>query len=224
MIKKFDRCYNCGKVLADGEGTKEHIPAKALFVGYGSSYKVNCITVPACFKCNNQYSKVDEEFRNWLGVMSNRKENNTITDKSVYAFMRKNSNVSRLRYDLWGKVIGVEFKEQRILDFHRKNFKGLFYHQYAEPLPSDYNLIVNIDEDDKSDLTQEVIGYLKKNFEWKCSGHKDILSYCIQPLRENLKNTNKEDLIIEQNDNIIAGALVYNREIGALVYAIKNKS
>lgn len=217
----MDRCYNCGKELKDGEVHREHIPAKALFKGYSEAHKYNCITVPACRNCNNQYSKVDEEFRNWLGVMSNRKENKTITDKTVNSFLRKRSNLSRIRYDLFGKVIGVEFEEQSIKDFHKKNFKGLFYHQYGYPISENYKLIVIIDDNDRSKLTLGVITYLKENFEWKISGHKDILSYCIQPFRENLTNTNKEDLIIGKDERIIVGGFIYNREIGALVYAIR---
>jgi hypothetical protein len=50
-------CYLCG---ISGKMTREHIPAKGLFEKPRPS---NLVTVPCCFKCNNQYSKDDEYFR-----------------------------------------------------------------------------------------------------------------------------------------------------------------
>ena len=222
-MKKIERCYNCGKELLVGQGTKEHIPAKALFNGYDSKYKDNRITVPACFDCNNKYSITDEEFRNMIGISSNRKENDFIAEQSVRSIIRKSSDYSRLRYNIFGNVTGVEFYEKHIVDFHIKNFKGLFYFQYGIPLPDNYELKVNIDEDDHSKFTLGVIGYLKKYFLWRCSGHKDIFSYCLQPLRYGLKRSNKDDLDLEENENIIVGALIYNKQHGALVYAIRKE-
>lgn len=222
-MRKIERCYNCGKELLEGQGTKEHIPAKALFNGYDSKYKDNRITVPACFDCNNKYSITDEEFRNMIGISSNRKENDFVTVQSVKSIMRKSPDLSRLRFDLYGKVTGVEFCENHIIDFHKKNFKGIFYYQYGYPLPDDYDLIVNIDENDHSEFTSLVIGYLNEYFQRKCSGHKDIFSYCLQPFRYGLKKNNREDLELEENENIIVGALIYNKQHGALVYAIRKE-
>lgn len=222
-MKKRERCYNCGKELLAGQVTKEHIPAKALFNGYDPKYKDNRITVPACFDCNNKYSITDEEFRNMIGISSNRKENNYIAEQSVRSIIRKTSDYSRLRYDISGNVTGVEFHEKHIVDFHIKNFKGLFYYQYGFPLPNNYELRVNIDEDDHSEFTSGVIGYLNEYFQWRCSGHKDIFSYCLQPFRYGLNKNNRDDLELEGNENIIVGALIYNKQHGALVYAIRKE-
>ena len=38
-MKKKERCYNCGKELKEGQSTKEHIPAKTMFIGYDSNFK-----------------------------------------------------------------------------------------------------------------------------------------------------------------------------------------
>ena len=222
-MRKIERCYNCGKELLEGQSTKEHIPAKALFNGYDSKYKNNRITVPACFDCNNKYSITDEEFRNMIGICSNRKENDLVTVQSVKSMMRKSPNLSRLRFDLHGKVTGVEFCENHIIDFHKKNFKGIFYNQYGHPLPNDYELIVNVDEDDHSKFSSGIIGYLKEFFELKNSGHEDIFSYCIQPLRLGINKKDKDDLKPESKENIYVALLVYNRIHAALVYAIRKE-
>lgn len=216
------RCYNCGKVLEKKEDmTKEHIPARNLFDGYDNKYKNNRITVPACFKCNNDYSYTDEEFRNMLGVTSNVSNKDIITQKSVRSIIRNDHNFSRLIFDQLGNVSAVEFDEKPLIDFHKKNFKGLFYHQYGFPLPDNYELIVNIDEDDKSDFTLGIIDYLKSNFEWRVSGHKDIFTYCLQPFRLHLLHTQKSDLEPYEDENLFVAAMIYNQTHGALVYAIR---
>lgn len=221
-MKKIIRCYNCGTILSKKTKTKEHIPAKTLFEGYDEKYKVNRITVPACFTCNNAYSPTDKEFRDMIGIIAKRKENNTITDKSVKSILTKDPENTRLRFDQLGKVTGVIFGQQPIEDFHKKNFKGIFYYQYGFPLPENYELLVNIDEKDYSEFTLTVIAYLI-TFNWKYSGHKDILSYCLQPLRPELLKTDKKDLLLMENENVFVGALKYNGEHAALVYAIRKE-
>lgn len=221
-MDKIIRCYNCGKIL-DNDKTREHIPARTLFEGYDEKYKVNRITVPACFDCNNKYSPTDEEFRNMIGIIAKRKENNTITDKSVKSILRKETGFNRLYFSPFGKVTGVEFCQQPIEEFHKKNFKGLFYYQYGYPLPDDYELAVNINENDYSKATLGVIGYLKDFFEWKYSGHKDILSYCLQPFRLDITKNDKNDLPLSNDENIIVGALIYNQEHAALVFAVRKE-
>ncbi len=220
-MKKIERCYNCGKELKEGQSTKEHIPAKTMFKGYDSNYKANRITVPSCFDCNNEYSRVDEEFRNMIGIKARRKENDIITEKSVKSILRKDPCKSRLRYDMEGNVYGVEFNEKDIIDYHVKNFKGVFYYQYGYPLPDCYDITVNIDENDYSDFTLCTIGYLKELFNWKCSGHEDIFKYCIQPYRLGVINDSKKDLLLEEDEKVIVGGLVYNQEHAALVYAVR---
>lgn len=215
------RCYNCGMVLSDAERTTEHIPAKTLFDGYDNSYKANRITVPACFKCNNHYSLVDEEFRNMIGTIAKRNDNDVIIKKAVKTVLRKDALRNRLCLDMNGIVLGVGFTLSLIEDFHKKNFKGLFFHQYGFPLPDEYDLVVNIDENDFNQFTLGVLGYLKEFFEWKCSGHVDIFSYCMQPFRRNITKIVKNDLELNEHEKIIVGAMIYNKEHAALVYAVR---
>lgn len=222
-MNKTIRCYNCGKELNKGDETREHIPAKTLFEGYDKKYKEKRIIVPACFECNNKYSLTDEEFRNLVGVIAKRKENHPITDKAIRSILRKDSSFSRLQFNQFGQVSNVEFCEQQIKEFHIKNFKGLFYYQYGYPLPKNYELYVNIDEEDYSEPTLSIIRYLEEFFESKYSGHPDILSYCIQPLRLDIQKSDRSNLELRKGEDIIVGILSYNREHAALVYAIKKE-
>lgn len=214
-------CYNCLKELDKKDVTREHIPAKNLFEGYDEKYKVNRITVSACKDCNGKYSPTDEEFRNMIGVIAKRRENNKITEKAVKSILRKDTTQERLDINLFGQVSGVVFRQMPIEDFHKKNFKGLYNFQYGKPLSNDYDLFVNIDESDYSDFTLGVLGYLKDMFQWKHSGHSDILSYCIQPFRLGIENPSKKDLRLEENENIVVGCLYYNQEHAGLVIAVR---
>ena len=209
--------------LAETDVTREHIPAKNLFEGYDEKYKVNRITVPACSYCNGKYSPTDEEFRNMIGIIAKNIANKKITEKSVRSILREDSSVKRLTYDSYGKISGLTFNEVPIEDYHKKNFKGLFYHKYDMFLSSDYKLFVNIDENDWSHPIMAIIGYLKELFRAHCSGHPNILKYTIQPFRLNIKNPEKTDLVPYYNEYMYVGLLEYNNEHAALVIAIRRK-
>jgi len=220
VSKKENYCYNCSKKLEKKEVTREHIPARNLFVGYDEKYKVNRITVPSCYTCNNQYSPTDKEFRNMIGIIAKRKENNEIKEKAVKS-LAENPNSDRLVKDMFGGISGIKFNQTPIEDFHKKNFKGLYYFQFGKPLSDEYELFVNIDEADYSDFTLGVLGYLKDMFNWKHSGHADILSYCVQPFRLGITNDTKEDLALHKNEDFVIGCIKYNQEHAALVIAVR---
>src|SRR5689334_1954265 len=54
-------CVFCG--AADGT-TKDHVPPKGIFV----NPRPQLITVPACARCNNRTSQLDEEFKIFLSL------------------------------------------------------------------------------------------------------------------------------------------------------------
>lgn len=217
------RCYNCGLGLDKGNETREHIPAKNLFEGYDEKYKVNRITVPACSYCNGRYSPTDEEFRNMIGIIAKNIANKKITEKSVRSILRKDPLGQRLASDIYGKISGVKFNEVPIEDYHKKNFKGLFYHKYGSFLSSEYKLYVNIDENDWSHPVMAIISYLKELFEAQFSGHPNILKYTIQPFRLKIENPEKKDLVPYYNEYMYVGLLEYNNEHAALMMAISRK-
>ena len=220
---KTQLCYNCLMEFDTKDITKEHIPAKNLFEGYDEKYKVNRITVPACSECNGRYSPTDEEFRNMIGVIAKRKENQKIKEKAEKSILRKESGRQRLFINDLGKISGVSFGQTPIEDFHKKNFKGLFYHQYGTVMPNNYELFVNINEDDWSNVTLGILGYLKDLFNWKYSGHSDILAYVIQPFRIGISNPSKKDLTPQKSENIFVGYLDYCKEHAALVIAVRKE-
>ena len=211
-------CYNCGNEIDSSKSTKEHIPARSLFEGYDEAYKVNRITVDACLKCNGQYSPTDEEFRNMIGIIAKRKENNKISEKSVRSILRKDKDNTRLHFEGFDKVSGVTFSKGSIEDFHKKNFKGLFKYQYNKVLLDNYGLWVNIDENDWSKPTLAMLGFLEM-FEWKCSGHVEIFKYKLQPFRLHIENPLKKDLIPESDESFYLCLMAYNEEHAALVLA-----
>lgn len=102
-------------------------------------------------------------------------------------------------------------------------FKELYYHQYGLPLPDNYELTVINNKKDFSELTTVIIRYLEEGFVWKCLNHKDILSYCIQPLRFGLDNVEKKDIELNVNDDIV-GVLVNKQEHYFIVVASRKAS
>lgn len=221
----METCYNCGIELVIGKNrTKEHIPPQNLFAGFDAKDKDNRITVPACFDCNNKYSKVDEEFRNLIGAVTGSEENSEITAKTGRGLSRNFTKFKdRIRFIAPGNMT-FDLDEDKIVDFHKKNFKGLYYMHFRHTLPDRYEISVNINESDSSFNTEAIITFLDSNFDWKVSGSDRILKYIIQPIRSNWKNLNKSiDLDIIKDEQIIGGLMVYNQTHAALVVAVNTK-
>ncbi|MEX0967632.1 MAG: hypothetical protein WD077_10365 [Bacteroidia bacterium] len=216
------KCYNCSKDFIKRELTKEHIPGQNLYIDFDSQHKKNRITVPACFICNNSYSKGDEELRNWLGTISELGQSNILTKKSVKSFLRHDPDFTRLVFNDQGKVIGTQYKKGDINSAHIKNFKGLFYKQYGFPLPLDYKILPYY-ENDRVELTGSIISYLRTNFPWKYSGSPDIFQYIIQPYVEVLPIKPFGDLPIdvEKDSQIILAVFIYLNRLGVLIMAAK---
>jgi hypothetical protein len=211
-------CYNCGSVISRKEGTetKEHIPAQNLFVGFGDEYKKNRIAVPSCLKCNGDSTNIDEEFRNVIGTISNFDSLSAISHNTAKAIVTHNHQYDRLRFNKSGNVIGVQFDKKLILDNHIKVFKGLYYHQYRKPIGKEYTIIASMEPDAASG---SCIQYLQENFEWKHSGHPDVFSYILQPVRENVNNPDKKDLTPQLNEPFFVAIQKYNNSHAGLVIA-----
>jgi hypothetical protein len=72
--------------------TVEHVPAKNLYDGFDNQFNVNRITVPACYDCNQLYSKIDQEIRDSLAVKSDSEEQKKImTGKGVRSILRRSN-------------------------------------------------------------------------------------------------------------------------------------
>lgn len=209
-------CYNCGKDLSKNGNNREHIPPKALFKEIPLDSKQNFITVPACFKCNNEYSPLDEEFRNWIGTMNKKPEFNILSAKTFRAIKRSKST-DRLILNSNGEIKGVKFNLKTIKNFHIKNFKGIFYHEYQFPVPGQYEIFSIIEKDERS---LPILNYLKDNFQWKYSGHYNIFRYIIQPYHDDF--VKDVDIIPNKNEPIFS-IMVYNDQHATLTVAKRIK-
>src|SRR5690606_29040183 len=119
--------------------------------------------VPACFECNNQYSQIDQEIRDAIGIMNDKnKDQNEMTRKSVKSIMRRSNWVDRLFFSEDGKVIAVDFSYDEFKKLHIKNFKGAFYHKYGRPLPENFVVEVIAEGDEGN---QKLVGAGKVFFD-----------------------------------------------------------
>ena len=119
-------CYECGLTIQDGDGDREHIPAQCMYTGYGDDYKKNRIIVPSHKACNHKYSKIDQELRDVIGMITNNQEEKAdLTSKSVRSVFRKNNGIDRISSN--DGSMSIEFNYGQLRDLHIKNFKGIFY-------------------------------------------------------------------------------------------------
>ncbi len=221
-INETHRCYNCSKPLSADEIHVEHIPARNLFDGFPNEYKQDRITVHACLDCNKSYMVVDEEFRNFIGVINKRPEATSLVEKTARSIERLFSKKARVIYNEEQKPLGVRFDRTQIDAYHVKNFKGVFYYNYKMPLPEGYKIVVHSDETKKSQAGIRLLDYLQNNFKMKVSGHENVFRYIIQPFRPG-SNFDGSDIAINANDQIIA-LLSYTKNHAALVVAERSKN
>ncbi|WP_156039959.1 hypothetical protein [Aureispira sp. CCB-QB1] len=221
------KCYNCGKELTKQTKTKEHIPAQAYFVGYGDEYKLNRITVPACYPCNQKYSKIDNEIRDALGVINEsdekQKELSRKAAKSILQNIKGRTN--RLHFDESGNIEAVEFNYNDFKTLAIKDFKGLFYKKYGFPLPKNWKVEIIADFENNSNLDAAKAGllaYLNKDTQWSKSGHLDIFSYKLKALTpdENGDITDGKNI---ENTKSFASVQVYHDRISFIVVAARKK-
>lgn len=219
-------CYNCGNEFPEENITREHIPAQNLFVGYGDEYKVNRLVVPACFECNNQYSQIDQEIRDAIGIMNNNNEEQIeFTRKSVKSIMRRKNWADRLFFSE-GKVLAVDFSYNDFKKLHIKNFKGVFYNKYQRALPKDFEveIIAEGDEDDEKlmGIGKLFYDYVVEDDNFLVSGHEDIFMYNIKTM-----NPTESEFVVDngdiENSLCVIGVLVYHKNLCAIVIAAKKE-
>ena len=134
-------CYNCGKSLPETNKTKEHIPAKILFDGFDEKFKLNRITVDACFECNNSFSKIDNEIRDALAIKTEElSSRRLLAEKGTLSITRNKNWLDRVKFDKNGKVESIYFKYNAFVETHKKNFKGLFYNKNNFHIGDNYEI------------------------------------------------------------------------------------
>ena len=220
------RCYNCTKELDKRSVTKEHIPAKANFVGFSNEYKVNRITVPACYKCNQDYSTIDQEIRDAIGIMNENNEmHNVITEMAVSSLLKQKNANERLIFKS-GIVLGVVFDREIFKKLHIKNFKGIFYYEFGLPISNDFIFEVILEEKfeiaSKYKWFNTLYNYVSDQNETKVSGHRDIFEYKLKKM--NLNENNELNEIGQLEDaKAFVGFINYLDSMKVVILAIREE-
>lgn len=213
------RCYNCGIALEADQNHREHIPARNLYDGFPNDHKNNRILVPACYTCNQSFSPLDEEFRNFIGVINKHPEAAELTEKTTRSMNRWDSRIARVIYSVFTKKpYAVQFNINQIESIHVKNFKGLFYHNYKYPIPSNYKILAHFDKNFQTEKSQKLINYLTSNFSFKVSGHENVFRYILQPFRSDY-TFDGNDIPPSDNERFFLAILSYTKNHAALVLA-----
>lgn len=141
---KDDKCYKCGKLLANEEKTKEHIPPKCLVTECNRS---KLVIVPSCKNCNIEDSKDIEYFRNWITISASstneeaRKIYQSKTKKSWYIRPSIKKGMRKMIRDaeLWtpsgiylGKKSYILGEEKRILPVLDSIAKGILWYHFRD--------------------------------------------------------------------------------------------
>lgn len=215
-------CYNCRQII--NNSSREHIPAKAFFAGYSEEYLINGITVPACVKCNFEYSKIDNHLRDAIGIMNDENDlQDILTAKSVRSILRQPNWKDRIITNQDGKVYAVRFDYHDIIDIQIKNFKGLFFHEFGYPIPEEYTITAIVEgseEESRFQFQIETINsILLKDAIWKKSGHEKIFKYIIKSLDQEY-STDKTNFNLDQT-KIFAAVMDYHEQQSCFVIANK---
>jgi hypothetical protein len=216
-------CYDCGKELTKENYTVEHVPAQNLYEGFGDEYKKNRITVPACFDCNQKYSKIDQELRDVLAIKNeSTEEKQSLTGKGVRSILRRSNWKDRTHFDNQGRVIAVTFNYDELRMFHIKNFKALFFRKYGFPIPEDFEVgILSEGDEAKKVSAQAIYDYTMINKEFELSGHPDIFKFILKGMAQDKENNNAYESNNFEELSAVTGVLVYHNEITAVIVAGK---
>lgn len=143
------KCVYC--VNANAE-TEDHVPPKSIFA---KDNRDDLIRVPACFNCNNSFSKDDEWLAQIVGTNAEFQEFpgiGEVTDRALRAVSRPESYrllesmVSNFTdVELWsragiyiGNVPAIQFDGDRFKGIISRIVRGLFWHETRRILPEDY--------------------------------------------------------------------------------------
>ncbi|WP_317897158.1 hypothetical protein [Aurantibacillus circumpalustris] len=210
-------CYNCGASLSPAQNHREHIPPKNLFEGFPIAFRETRILVPACYNCNQSYSYADEEFRNLIGIINKRPEAVKLVEKTTRSFFRLDAKLARIIYGISNRMpFAVKFDLKAIEQFHIKNFKGLFYHNYGIPLTSNFLCLAHFDTNFQKEKSQKLVNYLTQNFSWKVSGDESVFRYILQPYRPD-HNFDGSDILPSADEKYFICLMSYTKNHAALV-------
>ena len=156
---KLGICSICGK---ERELTREHIPPKGIFI---KPRPKNTITVFSCKNCNQNTKLDDEYFRFWVaaGAHPNSKLGAVWKNKVVGSSFKRSPALLKKIQDDHRKLLNHHAKTplktydneivpdellyrcymvdaERIDKVVRKIVRGLYFHHFSEPLPSNVDI------------------------------------------------------------------------------------
>jgi hypothetical protein len=218
-------CYKCGVKLNSENSSKEHVPARNLYDDLDDSFKRDRITVPACKKCNGEYSKIDQEIRDLLVVKNADPENRSeFTRKGFKSILRRSNWKDRVLVDEDGKSIAVTFSYEDLREIHIKNFRALFYRKYGIRIPDDFVIEIIADGDDNLiEAAQMLEAYIKDGKEWEVSGHADVFKFILKDITENAESGQIEESGDFDKIVGVAGLFLYDSDTIAIVVAGKKE-
>jgi len=210
---KIEKCYNCGIDIIDDKISREHIPAKNIFRDIDNrdnkAYKNNLI-VPACFPCNQKYSKIDQELRDVLGVISNDLTKEKVTEKAFRSIMRRKDWNTRVTKESKNSRGIVNFSREDLEKTIEKNTKGIFYHEFKTPMPKDFSGNVFLYEELNDELFKNVINSLKHANIEGISGNANIFKYKLRILDEFGKDVKDYNNNTQKMKSIVSTQTYYN--------------
>ncbi|WP_278022329.1 hypothetical protein [Flavobacterium ginsengisoli] len=221
------KCYNCGVPFSELnkiERTKEHIPARTLFEGYPKEYLINRKTVPACLKCNQEYSRIDDEIRDLIGVTNESDdEKKELTAKTIRKIFGNKKDLNK-RMSIGKDSIYFNFNMTTIDKIHFKNFKGIYYTITKQPLNEIYSLdVYSLGQDEKKlELGEKFIKEIELIENWDVSGHENVFKFKMASVDINslqLLELSEKNLNLESE--VLICAMKYNSTVVALVVAMK---
>lgn len=208
--------------LEKSNRTKEHIPAKAFFVGYPTDYKNQRKTVPACRTCNEEYAKIDDELRDVIGILNDGKKDKwELTKKSVKKLLSNKKTLNE-KMHIENDGISFSFSVNTLDQLHKKNFKGTYYLIKNEPLSEEYKLGVYSDGHDekKLDLGFTFLEEIERLGDWEKSGHNDVFRFKMAYFDFD-KDKLTEFKADSENPLFLVSAMEYNKTIVSVVVAAK---
>ena len=140
-----DICVLCGERPAT---TRDHLPPKGLLA---EPFPPNLITVPACTQCNNQASKMDDEFQAYLAIhvggknppgdlyfQQRGRKNITKNQKRARALSRGMKKIDLVTpAGLWlGKAPAVLWDSDAHDAVVERMIRGLYWHHTRRILPA----------------------------------------------------------------------------------------
>lgn len=150
--KKEKYCSYCSVKLDKHNKSQDHVFSKTL---YPPPYGHNFITVPACKKCNNYYSKYEEYFKHVSTIdeiVYQQKEFKILGDESIQALKKYPEYYKDFFKDFQpleivtpnniylGQRLGVRIDSTVLDTVIKKMVKGLYFHHTKKILSGNYTL------------------------------------------------------------------------------------